>query len=93
MFSRLRWSPLRSVVDDLSVVGVWGIDILYQVFTGAIPFGDKPSHAAMQAIVGGERPTRPTDPTLTDRLWELTQRCWDQDMRRRPHALRISCSL
>ena len=64
-----------------------------KVFTGAIPFGDEPPHAAMRAIVGGVRPPRPTDPTLTDRLWGLTQRCWDQDDRRRPRALRISCSL
>ena len=64
-----------------------------KVFTGAIPFRDKLPQAAIRAIIGGERPPRPTDPTLTDRLWVLTQRCWDRDIRRRPHALRISCSL
>ena len=64
-----------------------------KVFTGAIPFSDKPHRAAMLAIVGGERPPRPIDPVFTDRLWGLTQQCWDQDVKRRPHALRISCSL
>ena len=64
-----------------------------KVFTSAMPFGDKPPRAAMSAIVVGERPSRPTHPALTDELWMLTQRCWDQDVRRRPNALRISCSL
>ena len=64
-----------------------------KVFTGSIPFGDKPPHRAIRAIVGGERPPRPANPILTDRLWGLIQRCWDQDIRRRPRALRLSCSL
>ena len=64
-----------------------------KVFAGAVPFGEKSSRAAMSAIVGGERPSRPTHPALTDKLWTLTQRCWDQDVRRRPNTLWISCSL
>ena len=64
-----------------------------KVFTGATPFSDKSPRAAMSATVVGERPSRPTHPALTDKLWTLTQRCWDQDIRRRPNALRISCSL
>lgn len=32
----------------------------------------------------GKRPSRPTHPTFTGGLWGLTQRCWDQDPRRRP---------
>ena len=50
-----------------------------KVFTGAVPFSDQSPHAAMVAIAGGERPPRPTHPTLTDRLWTLTRRCWDQE--------------
>ena len=64
-----------------------------KVFTGVAPFSEKSSRMAMSAIVGGERPSRPTHPALTDRLWTLAQRCWDQDTRRRPNALRISCNL
>ena len=64
-----------------------------KVFTGAMPFSDKPSRAAMSAIVGGERPSRPTHPALTDKLWTLTQRCWDRDTRRRPNVPQILRSL
>ena len=64
-----------------------------KVFTGAAPFTDKPPRTTMLAIIGGERPPRPTHPALTDGFWALTQQCWDQEANRRPNALRISCSL
>ena len=43
----------------------------------------------MLAVVGGERPPRPTHPTLTDDLWALIQQCWDKDARLRPRMLQI----
>ena len=64
-----------------------------KAFTGAVPFSDKPSRAAMLAIICDERPPRPTHTEMTDNVWALTQRCWDQEAHRRPNALRISCSL
>ena len=64
--------------------------IQMKAFTGAIPFSDKPSRAATLAIARGERPPRPTDPTLTDWLWALTQRCWDQEVSLRPQASEVS---
>ncbi|KAF9647762.1 kinase-like protein [Thelephora ganbajun] len=63
--------------------------ITIEAFTGAVPFSDKSPHEAMVAMVGGERPPRPTDRTLTDRLWELIQRCWNQEAHLRPQALEI----
>ena len=60
-----------------------------KVFTGAIPFSDKPSRAAMLAIVGRRRPPRPTNLTLTDGLWVLVQRCWDQEAHLRPKASEV----
>jgi len=39
--------------------------------------------------MGGERPPRPAQPTLTDGLWALIQRCWDQEVRLRPKALEV----
>ncbi|KAF9642811.1 kinase-like protein [Thelephora ganbajun] len=65
--------------------------VAIEAFTGAAPFSDKPPRAAILAIMSGERPPRPTHPTLTDRLWTLIQRCWSQEAHMRPHALRISC--
>ena len=42
---------------------------------------------AVVSIVHGDRPPRPTHPSLTDGLWELMQRCWDRDIRKRPQIL------
>ena len=64
-----------------------------KVFAGAVPFGDKSPRAAISACVSGGRPSRPGHSGLTDGLWKLIQRCWDQKADRRPHALRISCTL
>ena len=60
-----------------------------KVFTGAAPFRDKPARAAMSAIAGGERPSRPTHPDLGDGLWALTQECWNQEALIRPSVLEI----
>jgi len=45
--------------------------------------------AVAGAIMGGERPPRPTHSTLTDELWELMQRCWAQDPRLRPEMSQV----
>ena len=75
-------------------IDIWRISFIRaKVFTGAVPFNDKQPHAAMLAIVGGERPPRPIHPTFTDALWAMIQQCWDQDAGRRPQALHILCSL
>ena len=55
-----------------------------QVYTGAVPFSDIISVAAMLAITTNKRPPRPRHPTFTEDLWKLTQRCWDQDLSLRP---------
>ena len=39
--------------------------------------------------MAGERPGRPQDPGLTDLLWDLTLRCWDQDPIQRPPMTRV----
>ena len=43
----------------------------------------------------GKRPRRPYHLTFTERLWALTERCWNQDPRLRPdvsEVLRVSRS-
>ena len=59
------------------------------MFTGAIPFSDKPPRAVMLAVVGGERPPRPTHPTFPDGLWVLIQRCWGREARLRPEMAEV----
>ena len=43
-----------------------------KAFTGAVPLSEKAPRAAILAITGGERPSRPTHPGLTDGLRALT---------------------
>lgn len=61
-----------------------------QVFTGAVPFNESLPPAAMLAIVTGKRPPRPPHQTLTNDLWALMQRCWDQDPHLRPEVSVVS---
>ena len=60
-----------------------------QIYTGAVPFKNFPPPAATLAIMNGHRPPRPTHPTLTDQLWTLTQRCWDQKPHLRPEISKV----
>lgn len=43
----------------------------------------------MYGIVNGERPPRPAHSTLTDELWSLIQRCWNQDPHLRPEVSEV----
>ena len=67
----------------------WLSSNITKIFTGAVPFGDDPPHAAMSAIISGKRPPRPAHPTFTDGLWTLAQRCWDQKPHLRPQVLEV----
>lgn len=60
-----------------------------QAFTGEVPFENISSFMVMLSVVQGERPPRPTHPIITDDLWTLIQRCWDQDPRLRPDASEV----
>ena len=61
----------------------------YKAFTGKIPFNSHTSLMAVVAIMNGERPPRPTHLALTDELWELIQRCWNEDRDERPRMLEV----
>ena len=60
-----------------------------QMFTGAVPFPNYLTMSAMLAITKGERPPRPTHPTLTDDLWALMQRCWIHVPHLRPEVSEV----
>ena len=51
---------------------------------GTTPFDNLPSISQQVKIMQGKRPPRPVDPGLTDDLWILVGRCWDQEPRSRP---------
>lgn len=57
-----------------------------QVFTDKVPFSDRSEYMAVFAVLNGERPPRPTHATCTDVLWDLMERCWEDDPYSRPEV-------
>jgi hypothetical protein len=65
----------------------------YKVFTGAAPFPHTPPTTVGVRILAGKRPERPAHSSLTDDLWDLNQRCWDQEPQLRPRIAEVVCYL
>ena len=63
--------------------------VLIQVFTGTVPFSGKPETAAVFEIMNGDRPPRPTHPTIAERLWSLMKLCWDNEPHLRPEISKV----
>ena len=60
-----------------------------QVFTGQVPFFPKSDPEVRIAVEKGERPERPAHMDLTDELWTLTNKCWDERYSRRPEMSEV----
>ena len=61
--------------------------MLPQTFTGRHPFGELTTPVITSKIMDGSRPARPQGVQglgLTDSVWDMTVRCWNQDPVRRP---------
>ena len=56
-----------------------------KTFTGSAPFDLHLSITVSLAIMRGDRPPRPPHPDCTQKLWELMQRCWSQEISSRPN--------
>lgn len=54
-----------------------------QIFSGHVPFPGILQIAAINRLVGGDRPRRPQHPELSDRVWNTIEKCWDRDPLRR----------
>ncbi|KAF9791978.1 kinase-like domain-containing protein, partial [Thelephora terrestris] len=63
--------------------------VMVEVFTGQVPFFPESDPVARLAVERGERPERPIHADLTDGLWALMKKCWDQDPLRRPTILEV----
>ena len=63
--------------------------LVYEVITGARPFGNRrPAELTLFTLQGG-RPLRPEDPVavgFSRGTWEFTERCWDGNPGRRPSS-------
>ena len=76
-----------------SVIAVSHIVHHHKVFTGTAPFPHTPPTAVAVQILAGKRPERPAHSSLTDDLWDLNQRCWDQEPLLRPIIAEVVCYL
>ena len=65
------------------------IFVSMKVFAGKNPFGDSHPTAQRVKVLGGNRPPRPVNPTLTDDVWTLVRGCWAQDPQSRPGMRRV----
>ena len=66
--------------------------ILVKVFTGGYPFSGFTDPIIILKITTGERPARPLGTRelgLTDSVWEMTVRCWQQDPTLRPSVTEV----
>ena len=53
--------------------------VIYEVFSGQVPFAPFSHYAVMRRVVNGERPQRPSGiegAWFTDDLWRLLNGCW-----------------
>jgi len=63
--------------------------IMVETFAGKAPFyGILPTTVAV-GVLSGNRPARPVHSSLTDDLWDLTKRCWNQDPKLRPEIAEV----
>ncbi|KAJ7318966.1 kinase-like domain-containing protein [Mycena albidolilacea] len=66
--------------------------VSYEILTGKVPFHElRNDMAVMTRVAQGYRPPRPdscSSPDL-DGLWELMQKCWEEDAQTRPTASQI----
>ncbi|KAF9642665.1 kinase-like protein, partial [Thelephora ganbajun] len=58
--------------------------VIFEAFSGTVPFHDTAAPAVTASIMDGKRPSRPAHPSLIDPLWKLTQRCWKDAAKDRP---------
>ncbi|KZV82554.1 kinase-like protein [Exidia glandulosa HHB12029] len=88
-----RWNaPELSIAEYTTKSDVFGFAMFaYEVYSGQIPYHTVPEHPGFSYVksvwdlkVAGHRPERPSSGLLTDKLWDLIQRCWDQAPRLRP---------
>ena len=63
--------------------------MLSKVFTGRHPFSEFSALATISKIIAGERPDHPQELSLTDGVWDMTLRCWDEDPVKRPTMIRV----
>ena len=63
--------------------------VVYEVITGAHPYGKRKLAEIPVLTAQGVRPCKPEDPMpvgFGQGTWEFAEKCWDEDQSRRPSA-------
>lgn len=63
--------------------------VVYEVITGALPFGHHKMMELPMLTIIGSRPPRPEDPAAIgfgQGTWEFMEQCWDENPKKRPTA-------
>ena len=63
------------------------------MLTGTLPFGRIAGSEVVFKVVGGGKPSKPTDALelgLSDKVWELLEECWQSDRTARPSVKDVS---
>lgn len=55
-----------------------------QIFAGHVPFPWIHPFGAVYSLTNGDRPPRPSHPDLSDRVWNMIERCWEKNPSLRP---------
>lgn len=53
--------------------------LAWEVLTGKPPFGKNVEAAVILSVFQNERPSRPAHPEVSDRVWNMIQKCWNED--------------
>jgi len=55
-----------------------------QILTGRLPFSHRRRDSmVVYDVCHGRRPLRPSNPEMTDSMWEMVQSCWHEDPNKR----------
>jgi len=61
------------------------LHVAHQILSGKIPYHDiRLEHHVLYELFRGVRPKRPSEPWVTDALWEFIQHCWNGKQSDRP---------
>ncbi|TFK53944.1 kinase-like protein [Heliocybe sulcata] len=81
----------RSACTTKSDIYAFGM-VMYEVFSGQIPFQESQDTTVILKVYRQERPSRPggeSTEALTDFMWNVIEMCWQQEPEKRPsiHAV------
>ncbi|KAJ6521206.1 kinase-like domain-containing protein [Mycena vulgaris] len=81
----------RTPASDIYAFGC----VCLELYTGCPPFHDAILHDApvMLQVMDGVRPNRPPGNAISDRTWDIMQKCWSHNYTDRPSILSIVLAL